>query len=74
MFPTPGMCAERFHFFSCEVAADAEMQPPEGDGSVFEQGAQLEWVALDEALRRCGRGEIQDVKTELGLRRLREQL
>ncbi len=74
MFPTPGMCAELFHFLSCEVAADAPMQPPDGDGSVFEQGAQLEWVALDEALLRCFRGEIQDLKTELGLRRLKESL
>jgi len=32
----------------------------------------LEWVGLDAALARCARGEIQDLKTELGLRRLRE--
>ena len=74
VFPTPGMCAELFHFLSCEVPEAAPMQPPEGDGSVFEQGARLEWVALDEALARCGRGELQDAKTELGLRRLRERL
>lgn len=74
MFPTPGMCAELFHFLSCEVPADAPMEAPEGDGSVFEQGARLEWVALDEALARCARGEIQDVKTELGLRRLRDKI
>ena len=74
MFPTPGMCAELFHFLSCEVQPDAPMHPAEGDGSVFEQGARLEWVELGEALARCGRGEIQDVKTELGLRRLSERL
>ena len=74
LHPTPGMCAELFHFLSCEVPADAPVEPPAGDGSVFEQGAQLEWVTLDEALARCARGEIQDLKTELGLRRLREAL
>jgi len=74
MFPTPGMCAEQFHFVSCEVPADAAAHPPAGDGSPFEEGAQLEWVALDEALARCKRGEIQDLKTEVALRRLREKL
>jgi len=74
MFPTPGMCPEMFHFVSCEVAPGAAAQPPQGDGSPFEEGAQLSWVALDEALARCARGEIQDLKTEVALRRLRERL
>ncbi len=73
MFPTPGMCPEMFHFVSCEVAPGAAAQPPQGDGSPFEEGAQLSWVALDEALARCARGEIQDLKTEVALRRLREK-
>jgi len=34
--------------------------------------ARLEWLSLDEALGRCARGEIRDMKTEIGLRRLRE--
>ena len=71
-FPTPGMCAELFQFVRCEVAADAVAHPPEGDGSPFEEGARLEWVPLDQALARCARGEIRDLKTEIGLRRLRE--
>jgi 8-oxo-dGTP pyrophosphatase MutT (NUDIX family) len=74
IFPTPGMCAEVFHFVSCEVAEDAVAHPPAGDGSPFEEGARLEWLRLDEALARCARGEIRDMKTELGLRRLRERL
>ena len=73
-FPTPGMCAEVFHFVRCEVAADAEAHPVKGDGSPFEEGARLEWVALDDALSRCARGEIRDLKTEVGLRRLRDSL
>ncbi|HEY4886261.1 MAG TPA: NUDIX domain-containing protein [Myxococcales bacterium] len=71
-FPTPGMCAEVFQFVCCEVAPDALAHPPGGDGSPFEEGARLEWVSLDEALARCARGEIRDMKTEIGLRRLRE--
>jgi len=30
--------------------------------------------AIEDALARCGRGEIQDMKTEVGLRRLAEKL
>jgi ADP-ribose diphosphatase len=74
MFPTPGMCAELFHFASCEVACDAVAEQPGGDGSPFEEGARLEWVSLDEALARVSRGELQDLKTEVALRRLREVL
>jgi ADP-ribose pyrophosphatase len=76
MYPTPGMCAELFHFAAAEVTDEqrAAMRPPQGDGSPFEEGAELEWVALDEALARCADGRIQDLKTEVGLRRLREKL
>jgi len=74
VFPTPGMCAELFHFVSCEVAPDAVAHPPGGDGSPFEEGARLEWAPLDDALARCARGEVRDMKTEIGLRRLRELL
>ena len=73
LYPSPGMCAELFHFVRAEVP-DQQAALPQGDGSPFEEGARLEWVALDEALARCARGEIQDLKTELGLRRLRESL
>lgn len=72
-FPSPGMCAELFHFVAAEVRDRAAVAPP-GDGSPFEEGAVLEWVPLEEALARCAKGEIQDMKTELGLRRLREFL
>lgn len=74
MFPTPGMCPELFHFVSCEVDPQATAHLPPGDGSPFEEGARLEWVTLREALSRLARGDLQDLKTEVGLRRLREQL
>jgi ADP-ribose pyrophosphatase len=74
MFPTPGMCPELFHFVSCEVDPQAAPEQPSGDGSPFEEGARLEWVSLREALSRVSRGELQDLKTEVGLRRLRDQV
>ncbi|HZX93432.1 MAG TPA: NUDIX domain-containing protein [Myxococcales bacterium] len=73
LFPTPGMCAEVFHFVCGEVAHGAKAHVPQGDGSPFEEGARLEWVPLEEALSRCATGEIRDMKTELGLRRLQER-
>ncbi|TMA71858.1 MAG: NUDIX hydrolase [Deltaproteobacteria bacterium] len=74
LFPTPGMCAEIFHFVCCEVDAQAETHPVAGDGSPFEQGARLEWASLEAALSRCASGDIRDMKTEIGLRRLAERL
>ena len=34
----------------------------------------MRWVPLEEALAMCARGEIEDCKTEIGLRRLRDLL
>lgn len=73
-FPSPGMTAERYWFVEAEVPAAAALAPPPGDGSPMEEGAEVEWVPLAEALGRCARGEIEDVKTELGLRRLADLL
>ncbi len=74
MFPSPGMCAEQFHFVCAEVPLDAPVVQPAGDGSPFEEGARLEWATLNDALRRCASGEISDLKTETGLRRLGDRL
>jgi ADP-ribose pyrophosphatase len=74
LFPTPGMCAEKFLLAACEVADPLAAARPPGDGSPFEEGAQLSWVELDEAIRRCFAGEIEDMKTEVLLRRLRDRL
>ncbi|HEX9103883.1 MAG TPA: NUDIX hydrolase, partial [Polyangia bacterium] len=64
-FPTAGMFSELFYFAAAEVADPASAVRPPTDGSPFEEGARLEWVALDEALRRCDEGAIRDLKTEL---------
>ena len=73
-FPTPGMFAELFHFVAAEVRDPDAAEPPPTDGSPFEEGATLQWLPLDEALRRCEAGDIPDLKTELALRRLRATL
>jgi hypothetical protein len=40
----------------------------------MEEGASTRWIPIDEAISMCMRGEIADLKTELGLRRLRDLL
>ncbi len=74
MFPTPGMCPEKFYFAAVEIAAAAQSEDPPGDGSPFEEGARLFWLDLNEALDRCKRGELEDLKTELLIRRLKDRL
>jgi len=64
-----GIMAERIYF--CAVEADLDrLEPPPGDGTPLEEGSTPELYGLGEALEMCGRGEIQDGKTELALRRL----
>jgi ADP-ribose pyrophosphatase len=76
MFPTPGMCGERFHFRAAQLDPRqmAATRQPSGDGSPFEEGATLEWVGLDDAMLWIRRGDIVDLKTEVALRRLAEGL
>jgi hypothetical protein len=64
---------EKFHFAAVEVDP-ATQQALEGDGSPMEEGASTRWLPLAEAIAMCVRGEITDLKTELGLRRLRDLL
>jgi ADP-ribose pyrophosphatase len=74
IFPTPGMSPECFHLVAAEVdPAGAHPHPP-GDGSPMEEGAGLFFLPLSEALRQCAAGEIEDAKTELLLRRLKDRL
>jgi ADP-ribose pyrophosphatase len=73
MLPSPGSMVEKFYFVA--VAVDpAAQQPLHGDGSPMEEGARTRWLPLDDAIAACVRGEITDLKTELGLRRLRDHL
>ncbi|MCB9714487.1 MAG: NUDIX domain-containing protein [Myxococcales bacterium] len=73
-FPSPGSMPERFWLTAVEVADPSSQQPPQGDGSPMEEGATTRWMALDDAIAACVTGEIEDAKSELVLRRLREHL
>jgi ADP-ribose diphosphatase len=44
--------------------------PEVGDGSPLEEGADLRWRPLADAIAACERGDIEDAKTEIALRRL----
>lgn len=70
-FPCPGVIGERHHFFHVEIDPTAPVTPLE-DGSVLERLAAIVEVPLADALEACRTGEIEDAKTELGLRRLAE--
>jgi len=71
-FPTGGVIGERHHFFRVEVDPDTRCTPSE-DGSVLERDAVIVALPLDEAIEHCRAGDIEDGKTELGLRRLSER-
>jgi len=73
MLPSPGCMVEKFYFAAVEVDPAAQ-RPLVGDGSPMEEGARTRWLAIDDAIAACARGELPDLKTELGLRRLRDFL
>lgn len=73
MLPSPGSMVEKFYFTAIEVDPAAQ-QALAGDGSPMEEGARTRWLSLDAAIAACVRGEITDLKTEAGLRRLRDHL
>jgi ADP-ribose pyrophosphatase len=73
-FPMPGTLPERLYLFAVEVPADAVPELPEGDGSPMEEGAEIVWRPLREAIEACGTGELEDTKTEVALRRLADAL
>jgi ADP-ribose pyrophosphatase len=68
VFPSPGSMVEKFYFVAVEVDPAAQ-QAPGGDGSPMEEGATTRWLPLGEAI-----ATAVDLKTELGLRRLRDLL
>jgi ADP-ribose pyrophosphatase len=73
MLPSPGCLVEKYYFAAVEVDPTTQ-QHLEGDGSPMEEGATTRWLTLDEALAACIDGRISDLKTELGVRRLRDHL
>jgi ADP-ribose pyrophosphatase len=72
-FPCPGVVAERHFYF--EVSVDPNTRNEPGlDGSALEHFGTVVDVSLEDALGMCRRGQIEDSKTELALRRLAEKL
>lgn len=72
-FASPGTGDEKL-FYCSAPAPLSEARPGEGDGSVMEQGADVRVMDLAAAIAACRRGEIPDMKTEVGLLRLADQL
>jgi ADP-ribose pyrophosphatase len=77
-FMLPGIASEKIHLVEAEVERGAGPSlldaPGAGDGSPLEEGAELWWRPLDEAIEACERGLIEDAKTEIALRRLAVRL
>jgi len=69
VLPAAGFIAERHFFASVEVRPEARGEPSL-DGSALERFGRVVAVPLARALELCRRGDIEDAKTELGLRRL----
>ncbi len=73
-FPSAGSMPEKFWLVAAEVPNDVQMHSPPTDGSPMEEGAELQWVSLIDAIAWCEAGTIEDCKTELVLRRLESRL
>ena len=72
-FPSPGVTDEKVFFASAAVSI-ADASEVRGDGSGMEEGTRRVVLDLREAIARCRTGEIPDMKTELALLRLCDQL
>ncbi len=72
-FPSPGSMVEKYYFMAVEVDP-MRQHSLHGDGSPMEEGATTRWHPLEAAIAKCVDGELCDLKTELGLRRLRDFL
>lgn len=72
-FLAPGIVSEKMFPCAVDVTGKPQATPP-GDGSPLEEGATLRWRTLDDLLRACRSGEIQDARTEIAAARLATQL
>lgn len=73
-FPSPGSMPEKFWLVAAEVQDPHLERPAAGDGSPMEEGSRKRWLPLEDAIAACVRGDIEDAKTEIVLRRLRDAL
>jgi len=72
-YASPGALPEKEYFAAVEVDPAQQVELA-GDGSPMEEGATTRWLELDAAIAACVSGEISELKTEVGLRRLRDHL
>src|SRR5690606_21109834 len=72
--PSPGPRPTKCWLTAVELPGHEAQAKAEGDGSPMEEGATTRWMDLEEAIGACMDGRIEDAKTELSLRRLRDRL
>ncbi len=72
-FASPGTGDEKLYFQSAPTDLDSA-QGGDGDGSVMEEWGCIVRLDLRTAIERCRTGEIPDMKTEVALLRLADQL
>ncbi len=73
VFGAAGILAERLFFYAADVTG-LSRSVPEGDGGPLEDFGDFASILLKDALEGCATGTLQDLKTELLLRRLDETL
>lgn len=71
---SPGLIAEKLHFVCARVHDSDPRGEALGDGHAVEERSVSRFVPIAEALRALQAGLIHDVKTEVALSRLRDQL
>ncbi|MCC6646824.1 MAG: NUDIX hydrolase [Polyangiaceae bacterium] len=69
VYPSPGVIGERIYFYEVEVDPSSR-RAPGLDGSPLEEAAEIVAYPLAAALSLADEGFFDDMKTELGLRRL----
>jgi ADP-ribose pyrophosphatase len=73
-FISAGTIPERLWYVVAEVADVLDRVDAVGDGCPIEENAEIQWVELERALALCDDGAIEDLKTELGIRRIASSL
>jgi hypothetical protein len=66
------LCAEKIYFVHAWIDRDDHREVTATE--IVEQASEIAWVPLGQALALAEQGVIQDCKTELALRRLRDRL
>jgi ADP-ribose pyrophosphatase len=74
IFSSPGTTGEKVYLAAVEVEPSSRIEEPTGDGSIMEKDGTIVFLDLEEAVRRCRKGEIEDAKAEIALLRLSDRL